>query len=471
METQNEIPRIKTREKFSFAFGDIGCNAVWAAMGSYIAFYYTNSVGIAAAAVGTIFMASRVFDGFMDIAIGNLVDRTRTKYGKARPWLLWMAVPFLVATILVFSVPNNWDPIAKIIFAFITYNVMNIAYTSVNLPYGVMTGLITDNPKDRLSLNLFRMVGVAIMTSVSSAAAVPMITAVGGARGTADPMAWTIVFGAFGVFAMIFIFLCFKGIKERIKPVKKEIVPFRVAFPVLLRNRNWLAVLFASLASTVAGGLMAINVYYAQYFLGNANLVSSMTIALYLPTIAGLIIAQPLIKKFGKKTTVIAGCTLFIVGSLPLLFSQSLPIVLLALAIRGIGFGPFQAAGLVMLTDSIDYGEWKYGIRSDGLAFSVSSFAGKIGMGLGAGLIGWILAAGNYDATLATQRPQAMAAINALFVYGPAICAALTIVSILFYSIDKQLPQIRAELMARRQASVELESQKAAGDVLAADKG
>jgi GPH family glycoside/pentoside/hexuronide:cation symporter len=144
--------RIKLKEKLAFSLGDIASNVVWSGVGSFVTFYYTNSVGMAAAAIGTMFLISRIFDGISDIVMGLIIDRTKSRFGKARPWLLWMALPFGISGVLLFSVPLGLSPVAKLIYVYITYNLLStVVYTAINLSYGTMTALITDNSKDRTS--------------------------------------------------------------------------------------------------------------------------------------------------------------------------------------------------------------------------------------------------------------------------------------------------------------------------------
>jgi GPH family glycoside/pentoside/hexuronide:cation symporter len=152
--------RIKLKEKLAYGLGDVACNVVWSGVGSFATYYYTNSAGLAAAAVGTMFLVSRIFDGISDIIMGIIIDRTRTRFGKARPWLLWMALPFGISGFLLFSVPQSWGVGAKLVYAYITYNLLStVIYTAVNLSYGALNALITDDSRDRTLLNIFRMLG------------------------------------------------------------------------------------------------------------------------------------------------------------------------------------------------------------------------------------------------------------------------------------------------------------------------
>jgi GPH family glycoside/pentoside/hexuronide:cation symporter len=222
MENNELSMRISLREKLAYGLGDVASNVVWSAAGAFLTYYYTNVVGIAAAAAGTIMLISRIFDGVSDIIMGGIIDKTKSKFGKARPWLLWMAGPFALAAFLLFAVPRNWSDTAKVIYAFITYNLMStVVYTAINLPYGVMNAMMTDNLKDRTQLNIFRMMGALTMGIAANMSVVPLVKVFGNGNET-DPRGWTLTFIMLGIIAACLFLLCFFGTKERIKSEPKQ---------------------------------------------------------------------------------------------------------------------------------------------------------------------------------------------------------------------------------------------------------
>lgn len=446
--------RIKLPEKLSYALGDVASNVVWAGVGSFITFYYTNAVGIAAATAGTIFLVSRLLDGVSDVIMGAIVDRTKSKYGKARPWLLWMAVPFFIATVLLFAVPGGFSPTAKVVYAFITYNLMStVVYTAVNLPYGVMTSLETDNPRDRVSLNIFRMTGAMGMMLIVNNLVMPLVQMFGGGgpNASSNPRGWTITFTILGFTAMVLFFLCFKGTRERVLPLEKKPAPLKKAIPALLHNRYWFIMLLVSTLGQLSSGLMGGNIYFAKYWLGNETLVGLLMMAALLPAFLLMPFMNKAIAKFGKRNCVAAGNLIAILGSLIIMTNPSNFVVVIAGSlVKGVSMAPLMASSFAMLADVIDYGEWRFRLRTDGLVYSAASFGAKVGAGLGAAMLGWILAFGGFDAALVQQGPAALSAIRFVFVFMPMIISACSFICLQFYNLDKLLPQIRTELKQRK---------------------
>ena len=197
--------KISLREKISYGLGDFAGNIVWSSVAGYGVYYYTNSAGIAAAAIGTMFMISRVFDGLSDILMGLIIDRTKSKHGKARPWLLWMAIPFGIATALMFSVPPAFTPIAKLVYAYITYNLLSaVIFTAINQSYSTLSALITDNVKDRTHLNIARMAMAMVCSIAINFIVIPLVNKMGG-----TPQAWTITFSILAVVAVLLFYVVF----------------------------------------------------------------------------------------------------------------------------------------------------------------------------------------------------------------------------------------------------------------------
>jgi GPH family glycoside/pentoside/hexuronide:cation symporter len=443
--------RIKLREKFAYGLGDMASIVVWGGVGSFATFYYTNSAGMAAAAIGTMFLISRIFDGVSDVIMGLIIDRTRSRFGKARPWLLWMAVPFGLTAFLLFSVPQGWGPGAKLIYAYITYNLLStVVYTAINLSYGTMTALITDDSRDRTLLNIFRMVGALLCGVVVNMAVMPMVGGFGGGSG-----AWGKTFGILGSAAVVLFLFCFLGTKERVgaSAKKENVAPVKVAVKALLKNKYWYLILVNSVVGSIATGNMGVNVYFAKYWLKDENLVGLLSITLALPMLVGLFMASPLVAKLGKRNMVLAGNAIGLVGMvIQILRPGSMAFVLVGNIIRGLGLSASAAVSYVMIADVIDYGEWKSGIRTDGLTYSASSFGIKVGTGLGAASLGWALAFGNFDAASAVQGQATLNAILAVFIILPIILNVLCMLVLSQYKLDKELPQILADLKERHQA-------------------
>lgn len=445
----NADSRINFREKLSYGLGDVAANLVWASVTSFLTYYYTNYVGLAAAAVGTILFLSRILDGFSDILMGTIIDKTHSRFGKARPWLLWMAFPFAIAAVLPFLVPNVSDT-GKIIYVFITYNILaTVIYTALLLPYGTMNTLITTNQQDRASLNIYRMIGSMFCTLAVNMAVLPIVRIFGN-----DMRAWQITFIILGLSSMILWLLTFAGTRERvvIPPKKKESdQKFIMSLKQLIKNKYWVIMIGICIAAQTLSGFSSAAVYYAQYWLGNSELVGVISMASLIPVFILLFFMLPLINKFGKRNCMLIGTIIHTIGNiLQLIAPGNLNFVIIANVMKGIGLAPMIGTEYAMLADVIDYNEYKTNTHTEGIAFSAASFGNKVGTGLGAAIVGWALALGKFDAALATQSASAMASILWLTIYLPIAIDIIIILLLLKYDLDKKYPQFIKELEKRR---------------------
>jgi GPH family glycoside/pentoside/hexuronide:cation symporter len=443
--------RIRLREKLAYSLGDVASNVVWSGVGAFATYYYTNSAGLAAGAVGTMFLISRIFDGISDILMGLVIDRTRSKYGKARPWLLWMALPFGIAAVLLFSVPQSWGPGAKLVYAYITYNLLaTLVYTAINLAYGTMTALITDDSRDRTLLNIFRMVGAIICALAVNMIIMPMVQSFGG-----GPGAWQITFSILSIAAVVLFFLCFLGTKERVgsSTKKEDAIPVKIAVRALLKNKYWYLLVINSILLTIGNQASSgANIYFAKYALGDETLVGLLALTSAAPMFIALFFMAPLAQKLGKRNLVFSGSLVSLVGmAVQCINPASMVLILVGNIIRGLGLSGTTAVGFVMIADAIDYGEWKTGVRTEGLVYSASSFGGKVGTGLGSAALGWALAIGAFNPSLEVQAAPAMTAILSAFLYIPILLTVLSLIVLSQYKLDKELPHILADLRRRHQ--------------------
>lgn len=445
--------RIKFREIFGYGLGDFAGNIVYGMANSFATYYYTNSVGMAAVAVGTMFMVSKIFDGISDIIMGLIIDRTRSKYGKARPWILWMAIPFAIAVVLLFSVPQSFSSMGKLIYAYITYNFLStIVYTAVNQAYGTLNVMITDNPQDRAKLSISRMSMAMIAAILLSSIVMPLVAVFGG-----DSKAWTMVAAIMGIFSVVLLLITFSTTRERIGMVEeedkeqKEQVPIGMALKALFTNKYWINRILFSLAITVATMTTAANVYYAQYWLGNENLTGVLAIANAIPMIFALVFVNFFIKRIGNRNTSLLGAVIMVVGfAIQFIAPANYSLILVGAGIRGFGTGLASTVISVMLGDTIDYGEWKSGIRTDGLIYSASSFGAKVGSGIATASLGWALEIGHFDPNVAIQNASALNAIKFVYIVLPMLATIFAIILNLIFNLDKKMPQIKNDLRERK---------------------
>ncbi|WMT40894.1 MFS transporter [Paenibacillus sp. D2_2] len=441
--------KIKFKEKLGYGVGDMASNFIWASTSMFLTFFYTNVAGISAAAVGTLLLIARVFDAFVDIGVGAMVDKTKTKYGKARPWILWLAIPFGISGILMFAAPDL-GPTGALIYAYATYLIMNVVYSAINIPYGVLNSMITQDQYQRSLLNIFRMMSMLIGTLVVTTMTLPMVDTFGGGRA-----GWLKTFIIYGSVAAILFFITFKTTKERVKPsvVQKEI-PFKRGVKALFRNKYWVMIVVLMLITGISGSVgSGVGIYYYQYIMHNKDLVGLMGAISIIPIFIGLMFVAPIIKRFGKRNSSIIGLIISLIGSLVLIINPTnLSVIITSTLIKSVGSVPLAATMFAMLADTIEYGEWKTGMRTEGLVYSAGSFGSKAGNGIGAALVGWLLAMGGYIGGQGTISTSAGHVIQFMFIYLPIIFGVITLLLLIPYKLDKEYPQIIEDLTEARTA-------------------
>ena len=437
-------------EYVSYGFGDFGCSIVYYLVLSISTYYYTNVVGLSAALVGGIIAISSCFDGITDVLIGFIVDRTKSKFGKARAWVLWMIVPFGVSLVACYMVPEHATTMMKALYVFITYNIaVTFVYTAINLPYGTLSTLMTRDRQQRGVINVFRMTFSAIGGLAAVSAALPMVNAFGG-----DHAAWVKTMSIMAVAGMIFMLLCFLGTKERVHESAEDQgqkVPVVVSLKSMLMNKYWILVTvmcFAFAAYNTLNGQY--RTYYCQYIMGSELIMSGLNAAEFIGQAITAVACAFLIRKWGKSTIVIAGSVLACLAQVLIIVAPvSIPMVTAAALLRGLGTGTFYALMFTMVADVIEYGHWRTGVRAEGLLFSANTIGQKIGSGIAAAVCGTILTASGYDGLKAVQVESANVTISNIYIFAPilwwGIMAVLCIVNL---KLDKQYDGIIDDLRA-----------------------
>ena len=445
--------KVPLREKFAFASGDVACNFAFGLTGSILTFFYTDYCGVSIAVVGIIMLISRIFDGGSDIVMACIVNKVHSKHGQARPWVLWMAIPFGLTYVLLFTVPAEATAVMKAVYIFVTYNLCTtVVYTALNLPYGSLSSLITRDTRQREILQAFRMglspIGRILVTSFSL-----LIVQKFGDNQTA----WVKVSFIYACIAVALLLYCFFGTKERVdfreleekQEVKKS---NKKSFITMFKNQYWwlcfglwgVMVLTSTVNSTVLS-------YYCEYLLGSTAYVTPIYTTEQVAMIICIMFITPAVVKYiGKRNATMFGMFLIIAAQLILLINPTNVTLITVLAVvRGIGYGPLWGSIFAMLADACEFGQWKFHYRNDTFLFSAGSIGSKIGGGVAAGMVGLILAAAGYDGTLAVQTQESLNAIYWVYVFLPIALAVVQIVFCLLYKLDKMLPQITEELKER----------------------
>lgn len=437
---------VSFKEKLAYGLGDAGCNFVWTVVGSFLTLYYTDSVGVSAAAIGTIMLLTRLLDGLSDIGMGVIIDRTHTKWGKARPWILFSA-PFMAAgLILLFNVPASFTSNSKIIYISVTYVFLAvIVYTACNLAYSTLLSLIATKQEDRTSLSSIRFICTMVAILFISYTTMPIVAKIG----------WSGMSIVFGILSMILLLITFFGTKERNieeTSTKKPVVSVKESFKLLFKNKYFIyASLLFVINYTAMGATMGIGVYYAKDVLGNMGIFGTLVLSGIVPVILGLFFFPQLANKFGKWKCLLVGYIMQAIGYIMIfLMPNNVTIIIIALIIKGIGSVPHSAGLFALVADIVDYGEWKTGVRLDGLTYSSVSFGMKVGTGLGSAIVGWGLSIGKYDPTQLVQNSSALQTIKAIYSYIPLSLVLVGMIVLSMCNLDKIYPSIIKDLEARK---------------------
>lgn len=447
--------------KFSIALGFFGQALLTGLVAGYITYFGTDIVGISALAMGNILLVSRVFDGVTDIMMGAVIDRTKSKQGKARPWVIRSIIPFILFTILLYSTPGAISGTAKIIFVFVMYNLYALAYTALGCAMNTLNVRLTRDEKEINTLSTLMMFGNIFGNTLINAVAVSVLTALSGGTSTYTR-------GAFIKFAVILGFICLAGTlltyftTTELKDAEglssdgeKAETNTKASILALLKNKYWLLQLLNTVF--VYLGLytrLAAMIYYGMYVLGNPGLVAILVIADNVPGLIAMPFALAVSNRIGKRKAALGGLILTLAGfAIMLLNIYNVPIFVAGLVIKGIFFAPVQGATNAFVADSALYGEWKTGVKSEGMAYSAISFANKASSGLSGVVVGWVLALSGYVGGAATQTVSAINGIIFLYIGVTLICTIGQIIVFVFYNLDSKMPQIRKELNEKAENS------------------
>ncbi|MDR0812163.1 MAG: MFS transporter [Paludibacter sp.] len=458
------MEKIKIKEKIAYGFGDAASSMFWNIFGMYALFFYTDVFGITAAAAGTMFLVARLWDSFFDVLVGIAADRTKSKWGKYRPYLLWFAVPFAVMGVITFFTPS-FATTGKIIYAYVTYSLMMIVYSLINVPYASLLGAISADPKERNSLSSYRMTFAFIGSFVTFMLLQPLINFF---QKTFDPqhvaesatatvstsgIAWALGVGTIGILCVVLFFLCFSWTKERVVQIdNEENVSVKSDLAQLFRNNTWWILVATGLAALLFNAMRdGVAIYYFRDYLQTSYIMSGtgwdMTTIYFLvgqaANIIGVIAAPMISARYGKRLTYMIAILLAGVFSVGFFFApKSVATVLVLQFFTSIFAGYVLPLLWSMFADIVDDQEIKTGRRATGLIFSSSSMSQKLGWALGAALSGWILAWFHYSPDAAVQSAETIFGEKLMISLLPAACAVLAFVGMFFYPLsDKKVKE------------------------------
>ncbi|MBN1599272.1 MAG: MFS transporter [Bacteroidales bacterium] len=457
--------KLSFKEKLGYGLGDTASHFVWDMVGFWIMIFYTDTFGLSAVAAGTIMAIARFWDMGIDPIVGVISDRTNTRWGKFRPYILFGAIPYAILAILTFTTPN-FGEIGKILYAGATYVLLMTAYAFVNLPYSSLGAVMTNDSYERAGLNTYRFICSFIGQLLVSGFALTIASYLGGDN-KALGYQRTLIFFAF--LSLVFFFITFKTTKERVHPPKSQQNSVKEDIKSLFQNRAWIILAIVGIVSFVMFAIQNLSVaYYFKYYMGkelNINILGKViqydaerntelfNIISSIALIAALPFSKPLAKRFGNKNVFIGSSILsglfFILIYIP--SPDHYWTVYTFNIFAKMSYAPAVPLLWTMIADSADYGEWKTGRRATGLYFSAAVFAQKAGWGIGAALVGLLLGLFNYVPNVA-QSAESITGIKLLVSVIPGLMYMSCAIFMIFYNIDVGITDImKKELEERRE--------------------
>lgn len=456
--------KISLKEKIGYGLGDAASSMFWKIFSMYLLFFYTDVFGLAPAVVGTMFLITRIWDSCFDPIVGILADRTKSKWGKFRPYLLWVAIPFAVIGVLTFYTPD-FDEKGKIIYAYVTYSLMMMIYSLINVPYASLLGVMSSDRKERNTLSSYRMVFAFGGSLLALWLIEPLVNYFGGNLNSKT--GWLATISVFGFITTLFFWACFLFTKERVKPIGEEQNNLKEDLKDLLKNKPWWILLGAGIGALVFNSIRdGAAVYYFKYFVSSSvNFDFSLfgtdfnmtPTSIYLvlgqaANIIGVVIATPIANKIGKKKTFFGAMAMAAILSLIFyMFGKEDVLLIMSFQVLiSICAGCVFPLIWSMYADSADYSEWKQGRRATGLVFSASSMSQKFGWTIGGAGAGWLLGYFGFQANV-EQTAFTQNGIQLMLSILPAIAAVISVLFILFYPLsEEKLQLIEQDLNAKR---------------------
>ena len=437
------------KEKIGYAVGDTASCLYWQTFSMFLMIFYTDTFGISPAVVGTMFLISRFWDAAIDPVMGIIADRTETKYGKFRPWILRGIIPFTVAGIVLFITPDISET-GKIIYAYVTYTVVMMVYTMVNVPYGALLGVISPHSDERTQLASYRFIGAFTGNIIVQGTLLALVSFFG--KGN-DRLGYPLAMTVFAVAAGALFFFTFASTKERVKPPKEKST-IRTDIKDLLKNRPWIVLCSMGLMTliyvSIKNGAM---LYYFKYYVGDQAAAAPFMVAGTVFSILGALSTPYIVRFIGSKKATFIVLTLINAASMAVFYFAGPKDFVLMYATQIIGSIPGAALFPLiwsMYADTADYGEWRFGRRATGLVFSAATFSQKMGWAVGGALAGFLLTIIGFVANVA-QNDATLSGIRHMMSTIPAAIALVVIAISLFYELsDKLEKQVGRELQARK---------------------
>lgn len=438
---------LKWYNKIGYGSGDIGGNVVYAFLTFFVMIYLTDSIGLNSGIIGTLMAVAKIFDGISDVIFGSLIDKTHTKMGKARPWMLWPYFGCGVCLFAIFAIPTSWGKVAQYAFFLIFYVMLNaVFYTANNIAYSALTALVTKNENERVQLGSIRFIFAFTTSTIIQAVTFGLVDYFGN-----DAAAWKIValiYVMIGIISNTISVLSLKELPEEENNTKKETsapaekYSLREAVGLLIKNKYYLLILGIYLLTQLYSAFTGVGTFYMTYVLGDANLLGKFATALNIPMIIGLLLVPTVVAKLGGMYRInysgylVATVARFLV--IVAAYMDSIPMMLAFTAVASLGMCPLQGDLNAVIASASDYTYLTTGKRIDGTMYSCTSLGVKLGGGLGTAVSGWLLAASGYIKGGAVAQPDSVITmLNVMYLWLPAIFCALVAFLLIQLNVEK----------------------------------
>lgn len=439
MGSENKNGKVPLISKIAYGFGDVGCNFSWMFVSNFLMIFYTDVFGISMAAVSALMLFSRFWDAINDPIVGGLTDKTKSRWGRYRPWLLVAAPITAILLVMTFWARPDWPQNGKIIYMVITYCLLVLGYTCVNIPYGTLCGAMTQDIDERAKINTSRSVAAMIAIGVINIITVPLLSKFGSHSAKTGYLTVAVIYGC--IFTACHFF-CFAKTKEAVITPEKEKISVKIQLKAVMQNRPYLLALAGQiLFGFTLYGRNADILYYFTYVEGNASYYTTYSMCIIIPSIIGAACFQPLFRKLNNKGRTASLFALFTgIFMLTMFFFNAKESTAIFYALSGLTqffFSGFNTAIYAIIPDCVEYGEWKTGLRNDGFQYAFISLGNKIGMAVGTALLAGLLGKYGYIANQ-TQNAIVLSIMKHAFTTIPGVLWIVTAVVLFFYRLNKK---------------------------------
>jgi len=442
---------LKWYHKIGYGAGDVAGNCVYALLTAFMMIYLTDTIGLSMGIVSTLIAASKIFDGVSDFFFGRMIDKTKSKMGKARPWMLWAYLGCAVTLVACFSIPTSWGKTAQYIFFFLSYTMLNaVFFTANNIAYASLTALITKNTSERVQIGSFRFIFAFATKIVIEAVTIFAVSWLGG-----GVMGWRLIAIIYAVLGLITNTLSVFSVKELpeeesdAEEKKENELTFLQSFQVLLKNKYYVIISSSYILTQLYASVIGMGTYYAKYILGDEMLFSDLSLAINITMVVALTVLPYVIKKLGGMYQLnIWGYVLAALGRVGVMvaaYMGSLPLMIAFTAVSTIGIAPLQGDLNALIASCSEHTTLKTGYRLEGMMYSCSSLGLKLGGALGTAICGWLLDAAGYVENAAVQTAATVNMLNFLYLWMPVILCAAVGFLLVFLRVEKANKDLIAE--------------------------